>query len=410
MISKKIKDNKYFQIGLTAFLVIVASVIFAYLIFKSNDVINFLGKFIKVFTPFIIGFVFAYLLNPIVEFIKNNLVRKIVKDNLKKKKITNLSILITCVIFIAIVILLFSIIIPELLKSIEKLAVNLPYYFEEIKNYLITKSSDELQNAILNNYESINIYFNNVLNTTIIPKIDSWLMMLSNGLLGALKTVFNIILGFVISIYFLSDKDNFVSGIKRIIYTIFSISTANKIMENTRHTNEIFGNFLVGKLLDSLIIGVITFLFLAIFGYPYALLIGFLVGVTNMIPYFGPWIGGIPSVLLILMESPTKALIFGLFIVVLQQIDGNILGPKLCGSRIGLKSFWVLASILVFGKLFGVIGMLIGVPIFALIYGYLDNQIMTILKEKKLPIKNEDYLKLNRINSESKKIMRDDIN
>jgi len=408
MLNKKLKENKYFQIGLTAFLVIAACIIFAFLIFKTNDIISWFGMFFKLLTPFIIGFVFAYLLNPIIEFFKKIIGTKMVKSN-NKKAVTNLSILITCVLFIAIVILLFSIIIPELLKSIEMLAVNLPNYIEEVKNYLLTKlSSSELKTTILNNYENINNYLNTVVNNNIIPKIDSWLVTLSSGVVGALKTLFNILLGFVISIYYLADKENFVGGIKKIIYTIFSIKTANRIMENARHTNEIFGNFIVGKLLDGLIIGVITFLFLAIFGYPYALLIGVLIGITNMIPYFGPWFGGIPSVLLILMDNPTKALIFGLFIIVLQQIDGNILGPKLCGSRIGLKSFWVLASILLFGNLFGIVGMLIGVPIFALIFGYLDNLVTNTLKEKELPTKNEDYLKLERINSKTKKAVQND--
>ena len=401
---KNLKNNKYFQIGLTAFLVIAASLLTGFVLFNVKSIINILKGLLVLLTPFIIGFVFAYLLNPIVEFFKKNLISKWVKDN-NKKKITNLSILITCVLFIAVLVLLFSIIIPELLKSIEKLAVNLPHYIEEIKNYLLNRlSNSELKTMVLNNYANINDNLNKVVNTTLVPKIDEWLVALSNGVIVALKTFFDILLGFVIAIYFLADKENFIGGIKRILYTVFSIKTANKIIENARHTNSIFGDFMAGKLLDSLIIGVVTFLFLAIFGYPYALLIGVLVGITNIIPYFGPWFGAIPSVLLILMDNPLKALIFGLFIIVLQQIDGNILGPKLCGSRVGLKSFWVLASILIFGNLFGVVGMLVGVPIFALIYGYLNNHITTNLKEKELPIKTEEYFDVERINSQTKKI------
>ncbi len=403
-----LKDNKYFQIGVTAFLVILASLLTGFLLFNLSSVISVFSDLIILLTPFIIGFVFAYLLNPIVEFFKSKLVNKWVKDN-NQKKINNLSILITCVVFTGIVILLFSFIIPELLKSVEKLAINLPKYIEEIKNYLILKLGDsELQEVVLDNYETINDYLNDSLNSTLIPKIDSWLITLSSGIIGALKTILDILLGFVIAIYFLGDKDNFIGGIKKIIYCVFPINIANHIMDNARHTNGIFGNFIVGKLLDSLLIGIITFLFLAIFGYPYALLIGVLVGVTNIIPYFGPWFGAVPSILLILMDNPTKALIFGLFIIVLQQIDGNILGPKLCGSRVGLKSFWVLASILVFGSIFGVVGMLVGVPIFAIIYGYLTNQINIALKNKHLPTNNEEYLHLKRINSKNGKIVTEE--
>ena len=402
---RSLKENKYFHIGLTAFLVIVASIIVGFLFLKIGVIWDIIVGLIKLLNPFIIGFVFAYLLNPVVKFFDKKVVSKWFKKA-DKKTINYISILITCLLFILIIVLLFSIIIPELLKSVEKLAVNAPRYIEEIKNYLLLKLGDgELREVIIYNYEAINNYINNVINTSLLPKIDGWLVALSTGVIGVIKTLFNILIGFVIAIYFLADKDNYVGGFKKIIYTIFPVRISNRIMENARHTDDIFGNFIVGRLLDGLVIGVITFLFLIIFGYPYALLIAVLVGITNTIPYFGPWFGGIPAVLLVLMDDPAKALIFGIFIVVLQQIDGNVIGPKLCGSRIGLKSFWVLASILFFGGLFGVIGMLVGVPLFALIYGYLDHQITMSLKKRDLPTKNEDYLNIERINSKTNKIV-----
>lgn len=407
MKSEKLKDNKYFQIGLTAFLVIAASIITVFIVFKINEVGVFFRKILALFIPFIVGFIFAYLLNPVVKFFKKNIVGKWIKGN--DKAVNNLSILITCLIFVFILILLFSIIIPDLLRSIEALLINLPSYFEKIKDYLLKKfSSADSQSFVENNYAAINEYINNVINKSILPKVELWLTTLSSGVVGAVKTVFDIFLGFVIAIYYLIDKDNFIAGTKRIVYCIFPIKISNKIMENTRHTNEIFSNFIMGKILDSLIIGFITFTFLALFGFPYALLIGVIVGVTNIIPYFGPFIGAIPSALLILLHDPAKCLIFIIFIIALQQIDGYLIGPKLCGSKTGLKSFWVLASITFFGNLFGVVGMLLGVPLFALIYGYLDNRLTTILKEKELPIKNEDYFDLERINAQTKKIVKKD--
>lgn len=407
MKSEKLKDNKYFQIGLTAFLVIAASIITVFIVFKINEVGVFFKKILALFIPFIVGFIFAYLLNPVVKFFKKNIVGKWIKGN--DKAVNNLSILITCLIFVFILILLFSIIIPDLLRSIEALLINLPSYFEKIKDYLLKKfSSADSQSFVENNYAAINEYINNVINKSILPKVELWLTTLSSGVVGAVKTVFDIFLGFVIAIYYLIDKDNFIAGTKRIVYCIFPIKISNKIMENTRHTNEIFSNFIMGKILDSLIIGFITFTFLALFGFPYALLIGVIVGVTNIIPYFGPFIGAIPSALLILLHDPAKCLIFIIFIIALQQIDGYLIGPKLCGSKTGLKSFWVLASITFFGNLFGVVGMLLGVPLFALIYGYLDNRLTTILKEKELPIKNEDYFDLERINAQTKKIVKKD--
>ena len=212
-------------------------------------------------------------------------------------------------------------------------------------------------------------------------------------------------LGFIISIYFLSGKDTFKAQIKKILYSILPIKKVNNIIDNVRHTDQIFGGFVIGKLLDCLTVGLITFVFLAILGYPYALLIGVMVGVTNVIPYFGPFIGGIPSVLLILLQAPEKFWILIIFLIALQQIDSYFIDPKFSGKKTGIKSFWVLFAILVFGSAFGVIGMIIGVPIFALIYGYINNKVNISLVKKDLPIETNKYKNLNRINSENNKIV-----
>lgn len=404
---KLIRENKIYQMGLTAFLVIAASIVFFFLISKIGLIWHILGLIINLFTPFIIGFVFAYLLNPIVKFFNKQFFKKLCK--IKNDKLSNyLGITVTCILFIGIIVLLFSFIIPELLKSIEALATNLPTYILDAKNYLLDKmkSNNEISDFIVNNYNSINDYVTEYVNSNLLPKVDVWLATLSSGVFGAVKVVFNIFIGFVMSIYYLADKEGFISGTKRILYSLFPVKIANNILDNTRHTNQIFGNFLIGKMLDGFTIGFITFLFLTIFGYPYALLIGVIIGITNMIPYFGPYIGTIPSALLILIDSPAKCLVFVIFIIVLQQVDSYLIEPKLCGSKTGLKSFWVLASILFFGSVFGIIGMILGVPIFALIFGYLDNKITLRLKRRELPIKTKDYVSLERINSENLKCVK----
>lgn len=309
---------------------------------------------------------------------------------------------------LGLIILLFSFILPELLKSIETIAVNMPGYITEVKNYLVGKLDDhkEIQKVVLNNYDAINNYLTTMLNTKLLPQVEKWLVVLSDGVFGAVKVIFNIVMGFVISIYYLLDKKSFVGGFKRMLYAILPTKTVNKILDNARHTDYIFGNFIIGKLLDGFSVGFITFIFLTIFGYPYSLLIGVIIGLTNMIPYFGPYIGTIPSALLILMDSPTKCLIFILFIIALQQVDSYLIEPRLCGSRTGLKSFWVLASILLFGNAFGIVGMLVAVPVFALIYGYFDNLIQNKLLDKKLPSDKGSYDDLERINSESKRLVK----
>lgn len=404
----KIKDNKYYQIGLTAFLVILACLFSGYLIFNIDKIFGVVGNIISLLVPFIIGFVFAYLLNPVVDFFKEKVYVKFIKN---KKTISNLSILTTCVIFLGLIGILFNSIIPALLSSVETLAKNIPSYVMDIKEYLIAKTdSSEIANMINANYATINESINKML-SDLLPKVEDMIGILSTGIFGAIKVIFDLIMGFVISIYFLSDKDNFIAGIKKILFSIFSVKFVNKIIDYARHTNEIFNAFIIGKLLDALTIGFITTMFLTIAGFKeYALLIGVTVGLTNMIPYFGPYIGTIPSALLILMDEvsggPKMCLIFIIFIIALQQIDSYVIEPKLCGSKTGLKSFWVLASILFFGNAFGIIGLLLGVPVFALIYGFLDNKITERLEENELPYKTEDYVNLDRINSKTKKIVK----
>lgn len=404
----KIKNNKYYQIGLTAFLVILACLFSGYLIFNIDKIFGVIGNIISLLVPFIIGFVFAYLLNPVVDFFKEKVYVKFIKN---KKTISNLSILTTCVIFLGLIGILFNSIIPALLSSVESLAKNIPSYVMDIKEYLIAKTdSSEIANMINANYATINESINKML-SDLLPRVEDMISILSTGIFGAIKVIFDLIMGFVISIYFLSDKENFIAGIKKILFSIFSVKFVNKIIDYARHTNEIFNAFIIGKLLDALTIGFITTMFLTIAGFKeYALLIGVTVGITNMIPYFGPYIGTIPSALLILMDEvsggPKMCLIFIIFIIALQQIDSYVIEPKLCGSKTGLKSFWVLASILFFGNAFGIIGLLLGVPVFALIYGFLDNKITERLEENELPYKTEDYVNLDRINSKTKKIVK----
>lgn len=410
---EKIKENKTLQIALSAFIVISACIILFFILSKLGEIWKLFGTIIKLFTPFIIGFVFAYLLNPLVKLFRYKVFSKL---NKKKSELANvLSVLITCVLFIGLLILLFSVVIPEFLNGLKDLIEHLPGYINQIKDYLLdsVKSNDELKNMVESNYDVINEYINNFGNT-IMPKVDELISILSDGVIGAVKVAFDILMGFVISIYFLANKDNYIAGIKKMTYSVFSVNRANNLIDNARHTNEIFGNFIIGKLLDGLTIGLLTFIFALILNFTnsptldlsYPLLIGVIIGITNMIPYFGPYIGTIPSALLILMYDPTKCFIFIIFIIALQQVDSYIIEPRLCGVKTGLKSFWVLASILFFGELFGILGMILGVPLFALIYGYLDNKITRKLTKKELPTSLDEYKDLERINSKTKKVVK----
>lgn len=409
---KKIIEDKYFKLGLTVFLIIVSCITFYFIVEKVNYIILGFKWIIKIFTPFIIGFTFAYLLNPLVIFFED-LFKNLFLNKSKLKEVTQhkisrfSSITITCIVTIGLTVLLFSFVIPELLTSIETLVMNIPMYLEKTKNYLLglLDNHDDLRNMFLNNYDAINNYFVNIINETFLPKIEEWITIVSNGLFGAVKVLFDVIMGFIIAIYFLYDKEIFKAQLKKTLYSIFNVKFVNKLIENGRHTDQVFGNFIVGKILETFVFCLLSFIFLAIFGYPYALLISVIIGITNIIPYFGPYIGGIPSAFLVLLQAPDKFWPFIIFLVVIQQIDNYVIGPFLTGTKIGIKSFWVLFAIMVFGGIFGLVGMLIGVPLFALLYGYITNRCNNRLVKKKLPTETYKYDKLTKINSETNKII-----
>ena len=407
---KKIIEDKYFKLGLTVFLIIVACITFYFIVEKLGLIISGISWIVKLFMPFIIGFIFAYLLNPLVRyvevFLSKNIFKKMkIKERLKKNISRFMAIMVVCLITLGLIILLFSFVIPELLTSIESLVMNIPTYLEKTKVYLIglLKNHQDLETIVLNNYDAINAYFMNIINESFLPKLEEWIVIFSNGIFGAVKVLFNMIMGFIISIYFLYDKERFKAQIKKVLYSLLSIRIVNNIIDNARHTDKVFGNFIIGKILTTIVFCILSFIFLALFGFPYALLISVILAITNVIPYFGPYIGGVPSAFLVLLHTPEKFWPFVIFLVVIQQIDNYIVGPYLTGTKIGIKSFWVLFAIMIFGGLFGLIGMLIGVPIFALLYGYIDNKINTRLALKKLPTETEKYEKLYRINSETKK-------
>lgn len=402
---KKLKENKYFNIGLTIFLIIAACIIFFFLIFKLKLIIDSISWIIKLFIPFIIGFVFAYSLNPIVDFFQNKLflnsIKKIKLKDDKKLKISRYSsIFLTFIIVIIILVLSFDFIIPELLKSLEILIVNIPIYLEQIKNYLLglIDNHKDLENIILNNYDAISTSLVNTINNNFLPKIEEWVVLFSNGLVGLIKVLYNTVLGFIISIYFLLDKENFQAQLKKVLYALFSVKKANSIIDSVRYTDKIFGGFIMSKLTICLILALVTFIFLTIFNFPYAIIIALLVGITNIIPYFGPFIGGIPSALIILLQDPSKFWLLIIYLVAIQQIEGYYLEPKIMGMKTGIKSFWVLFAIIIFGGAFGLVGMIIGVPIFAIIYAYMGKKLNKILNKKKLPVETEKYVNIDKLN------------
>lgn len=402
-------EKKYLYWGLTAFLVIAASMIFYYMLFHMNNIRSGFRVLIKICMPIIDGLVLAYLMTPIVNHLERRIFiplceRMHVEESPKRKKyIRFLSAFITVCALFALIYWFCSMIIPQLIESIQNIALQFPYYVTNLQTWLenILANNQELEtlvNSLLNQYsKEINQY----LNTKLVPQLNIVLQQVSTSLFSSivsvLVTLWNFIIGLIISIYLLFSKESFAGQCKKLIYALFSEENANSFIRNIRFVNRTFGGFISGKLVDSLIIGMLCFIGMTLFGFPYPVLISVIIGVTNIIPFFGPYIGAVPSTLLILMVNPVQAIYFVIFILVLQQFDGNFLGPKILGNKTGLSSFWVIFSITVLGGFFGILGMAVGVPVFAVLYAGVRAFVDNTLKKKGLSTSTVDYLNLSEI-------------
>lgn len=383
-------NKRYNTIAVYALIVCILSILF-FLIASEVSLFKIqVGKYLSTMYPIIIGFGMAYLFNFILEFYEDFVLENVF-DMKRNKKIRRLiGILLTYITVFLILYLFLNFVLPQLVSSVGGLVNDIPTYVTDISK-LITNFSEELNieegyyNLILEKWEELVNYVIRFA-TELIPK-------LGNFAKGILSSIWNIVLGIIVSIYLLIDKEKFMALGRKIIISIFSEKNAERTMELVRRSDSIFGRFLGGKILDSLIIGVLTFVVLKVFKMPYVILISFVVGITNIIPFFGPFIGAVPSFFIILFVSPIKAVWFLLIILVIQQIDGNIIGPKILGDSLGISAFWILFSLLVAGKLLGFMGLIIGVPLFVLIYSIIKDIVESRLEKRGLPTETKDYYK-----------------
>ena len=383
-------NSKYWTISIYSFLVACASIMF-YLI--ASEISSFqikLGEIISTFMPFIIGFIMAYLFNFILKFYENCLSKLDFFKKAKPKFKRIIGLILTYITVLVLVFLFLNFVFPQLVSSIMGLVNDIPSY--------VSRATD-LVNEFNEKYDIQEEYYNfllerwNIYKESIIKFATNLIPVLGNFVKNTLSYLWNIVIGIIVSIYLLIDKERFFGIIRKVNKAIFSESVANRLAELTSRSNYIFGRFLSGKILDSFIIGVLTFIVVTIFTMPYTILISFIVGITNIIPFFGPFIGAIPCAIIILFVSPMKALWFIFIIFIIQQIDGNIIGPKILGDSLGISAFWILFSLLVGGKIFGFIGLIIGVPLFVLIYSIVKDIVENRLKKKELPYETEDYIK-----------------
>ncbi|EES49869.1 AI-2E family transporter [Clostridium botulinum] len=377
-------NEKYNTISMYSFIVVSAIIVFYLSIAEFGSLLGKISGVIVIFQPFIIGFSIAYILNFILKFYEKKLN---VYSKLKSKR--GLGLVFTYITAMLLIGLFIQFVLPQLIQSIIGLVNDVPKFINESTKFinklmLDLNISEEYLPLINNNFNEFINYIIKIA-TNLLPVLGGFVTKIASS-------IWNIVLGVIISIYLLIDKEKFCAMSKKVTYAIFYKNAAEKIIEITHRSNDTFGKFLMGKILDSFIIGILTFVILTIFRMPYAILISVIIGITNIIPFFGPFIGAIPSFIIILFVAPVKALWFLVIILVIQQIDGNIIGPKILGDSIGISAFWILFSILFAGKFLGLIGMIIGVPLFAVVYSIIKEIVEANLKKKGLKIKTKDYM------------------
>lgn len=378
------KNNKYYTISIYTIITITFLAVIVKLIWKWTSTIAAIESIFNMLAPFLIGMLIAYVLNPLVKLFDGKIFEKLFKmKNRNMRK--GLSILISYMLVIGLLTVCISVVIPELYNSIYNVYNGINDYYNNFLTFLdkMAVKYPDLDIAYITKLAESN-------STKVVEflqnSIGTILPILYNTSISVISWILNLIIALMVSCYMLIDKEKLIRNFKRLIYVIMKKNTAERFISTLKDANEIFSNFVIGKALDSLIIGIICFIFMKIVGLEYAMLISVIVGITNMIPYFGPFIGAIPGSILLLTVNWKMAFVFIIWIVVLQQFDGLYLGPKILGDRLGLRPLWIIFAITVGGYFFGPIGMFLGVPTVAVIAYLLDRWITRVLIKKNIDI------------------------
>ena len=378
---EKYIPKEYFAIALLIF----GGILFYFLLSHLEQVFSWIGWFLGIFKPFFWAIIIAYFINFIVGFFERRVFFKVKKA--KHRRI--FAMICAYILALIIIVLVIAIIVPQTINSFFALIDNTPTYINNfvtfVSGYAATHSwamniSDWMTPRLMEIQDTIP--------TFVTDKVLPYTVDFTTAAAG---WIINLLIAIIASVYMIFSKERFFAQIKKALYAHLSVERVDRMIELSGLTNETFSNFISGKCIDSLIIGILSFICLSFFNFPYALLISVIIGITNIIPFFGPIIGAVPSIIIIAIVDPGKALWFLLFILILQQVDGNIIGPKILGYSIGLSAIWIIFAIVVGNELIGFIGMVIGVPVFAICYMLFKEWSERKLKEKGLSTKTEDY-------------------
>ncbi len=408
--------KKYSVIAFIVFLTFCCCILFFFFIYRYHGFAEYWQKLMGILQPIIMGFITAYLLNPVMVFLEKHLLKFLkprVKGERKAKKMARVIGTVGALAFLLLIIfLLLYMMVPELIRSIQNMMVNLPSEFNDFSDWVdeFMAEDSQLANWLATlgiDLISIGEYLEKIFQNQILPQLKTYMTYVASfttGVISAFRMVFNFVIGLVIALYLLVGKETFIGQGKKILYAVLPAKAGNNALRLLRVSHQLFGGFISGKIVDSAIIGVICYVGLIILKIPYSLLVAAIVGVTNVVPFFGPFIGAVPSFILIALAEPMKGLYFLVFVLALQQVDGNIIGPKILGDSTGLSSFWVIFAILVGGGLFGFMGMLFGVPTFAVIYWLIREIVAYTLRKRRLPEETRDYIKMENVDIKSGKL------
>lgn len=436
-------NKHYLGWGLTAFIVIVASLLVFTMLANLDKISAGIGQFFSAIIPIFYGFIIAYLLAPVVRFFEERAFAKLfVKYDppeiaakkrkpakkrdpddpdadtkiyerrqkpealseeekryehlthfVKNKPRRILSITVTFLIFLGVIVGIIVAVAPQLIATLRTLINNIPEYMTNLTEWaqeMFTNYPDigAKVTEMINDAGSTLLNF---LSTSILPQMNGYLEFLTNGIMSLVGFVLNLIFGMVVAIYCLYSKELFAAQAKKAVYCVLSVKHANKLISSVRRLHRSFGNFITGTIIDSFVVGCMTFIVTTIAGVPFALLVSIIMGLTNIIPYFGPFIGIVPCLFLIFMEKPVMCIVFTIIVLIIQNLNGNVLSPKILGESTGLTSFWVIFAILAGQGIFGFWGLIIGIPLFAVIYSAVKGLIADRLEAKGLPPGSDEY-------------------
>ncbi len=396
----------YWKWGLTVFLTVCAILVFFDALFMESTLLNFFSRLLEILSPVLYGLALAYLLSPILNWFELLILSTFKNCKLFKNHATASNslwlraagIFLTWSVVLFMLYLLMSVLIPQLADSIYALISNAENYYNTAYGWVtsLLENNPDLSQQVLRLLDMFHTNSQNFLAEELLPRLQSLVASLTDGLWtglwGVLLFAKNLIIGIIISVYLMATKEKSMARCCKVLYSVCRESDAHLIMRGARTTNKIFSGFVRGKLLDSLIIGILCFFGCSILKIPYTPLVSVVVGVTNVIPFFGPFLGAIPSAFLILLVDPLKCLYFAIFVLLLQQLDGNVIGPKILGDSTGMSSFWVIVAILVGGGFFGVTGMFLGVPVFACVQALIKFLVDQRLRKRNMPLAASAYV------------------